>query len=366
MGFTLGFASWALLSIAYAAIEIVWHPITSGAVPAAAAIAICCAGGALMGWWNHRFNSAPEPFAQVVKSALANGSYEVRRPFASFVSFLLPLACGGPVGPEAGLSGFIAAGCTKIGVAIRRACGTGACLTSSRVQKTVIYGIGVAGGVAAFGYFTSTVGGAGIPRFGVPELSAISVAWVIPLTLAGMALSWVFRRCTDLSERISKQFGSNDPLRGAACGLALALASIALPYVLFPGTEQAMELLNSWGNMGGAVLMATAIVKLALLALCLAMGWHGGPFFPLIFSAMCCGLAFSAAFGVDAALAVTVVSAALLGRYTRKAGLALAILLLCVPLRGVLWALLPLLAGAMLPTIEDLAERRASRAKAHV
>lgn len=366
LGFVLGFASWALLSVAYTSIELVWHPVTSGAVPTVAAIAICCIGGALMGWWNRRCKSAPEPFAQVVQTALANGSYEIKRPFASFVSFLLPLACGGPVGPEAGLSGFIAAGCTKIGSALRRVCGARSGLTSSRAQKTFVYGIGIAGGVAGIACFMATIGGAGVPRFDIPAFSAAAVAWVVPLTLAGMVLSWVFRRCTTLSERISKRFGDREPLRAAAYGLVLALTSLALPYVLFPGTEQAAELLSSWGDMGAFALMATAVAKLALLALCLAMGWHGGPFFPLIFSAMCCGLAFSSAFGVDAALAVTVVSAALLGRYTRKAGLALAILLLCVPVRGVLWALPPLLAGALLPTVEELAERRVPRTEARI
>lgn len=368
LGWALGFVSWAVLSLAYRAIEVVWRPILSGAVPASVALVVCTAGGAFMGWWNRRFDSAPESFADVMAHVRENWSYKVEKPLAALGSFIMPLALGGPVGPEAGLTGFIAAGCTRIGQVLARVRGgsaaggsssaAGAAPVFTRPQKFAVYGIGIAAGALGVASFNMVVGGAGFPRFAIPEVTLEAVLWVVPLTLAGMALSWVFRRCVDASTRLSSRFGDREPLRAAVCGLVLALVSLALPYVMFPGTEQVAEVLAGWGAMGSAALFATAVLKLALLALCLAMGWHGGPFFPLIFSAMCCGLAMAGVFGVDPALSVIVVSSALMARFTRKIGPALGIMLICVPVPALAWTAVPLVAGAMLPTVEELRERR--------
>lgn len=364
LGWALGFVTWALLSVAYGAIEFVWAPLERGALPATAALAICITGGFAMGLWNKRFNSAPESFAAVIARVKETGSYRIKRPLASFVSFLMPLACGGPVGPEAGLTGFIAAGCSRIGqvLSMVRGGATGRPKPFTRAQKYLAYGLGIAGGVAGVVSFNAVAGGAGVPRFDVPEFSVQALIWLIPLTLVGMVLSWVFRRFMSIAAKIAAKFEGREPLGAAVCGAAIATVSLALPYVLFPGTEQVGELLVGWQGMAPLELMLTAVSKLGLLALCLSLGWHGGPFFPLIFSAVCFGLALAGVAGVDPALAVIVVSSALLARHTRKLGLTLAILLLCVPVRAIAWAVVPLVAGALLPTVEELAAGRKSAA----
>lgn len=360
LGWVLAVASWSLLSLAYRSIELVWSPMGSSPLPGAIVLLICTAGGAAMGWWNHRFQSAPDSLPSVLAQVRETGSYAITRPFAALVSYLMPLACGGPVGPEAGLTGFVADGCTRIGCVLGklRSSDAGGAGSFSRAQRVLVYGCGVIGAIFGSVMFIMFFGGASMPRLDAPSFSVESLAWVLPLTLVGMTLSWLYRRFCSLAVRVSAAYGDRDALRAAVCGMTIAIVSLALPYVLFPGTEQMEGLIDGWRAMTSLELLLTSVSKLALLALCLSMGWHGGPFFPLIFSAACCGLALAGAAGIDPEVAVIVVSTALIARHTRSVGLALIILLLCIPLRAIGWMVVPLAAGVFLPTVEELAASR--------
>lgn len=209
------------------------------------------------------------------------GYYSIDEPVHGFVSFVLSLAFGGAVGPEAGLTGFIAAGCTKIGEAMSaaRAQAFGIVSTLSKLQKILVYGIGIVGGILGVALYCSMFGGMGLPRFTVPEFSFEAVILLIPLTCAGLALSALMRLCTYVFRMIAVRFRGNEIAKAGACGLALGVAVLALPYVLFPGTEQLSGLITDAASIGAAELTATSIAKMLLLTLCLSMGWSGGPFF---------------------------------------------------------------------------------------
>lgn len=363
LGFALGFVTWVLLNCAYALTDVVWDPFIVGGAPLWLIPAVCVAGGAFLGWWNHHFKAAPESFVAVVKRTRVEGGYKVKHPVPAFISFLLPLAFGGPIGPEAGLTGFIAAGCTRIGGALTRVRTHASELPSklSRGQKVLVYGVGIVGGIAGVALYGRLFGGMSVPRFGVPEFSMQALLWIIPLTFAGMALSGVMRLGTHLSAQFARYAPFNEIQRAALCGLVLGVVALVLPYVLFPGTEQLGEVLGSYSTIGAVELAFTSLIKMLMLTFCLAMGWQGGPFFPLIFCASCLGLSIALVADIDPSLCVIVVTSALLGRFTRKIGLAAAILLLCVPVRAALWAVIPLVAGVSLPTIEELAARTASK-----
>lgn len=362
LGLALGFGCWALLSLVQLLIELVWDVALPAAVTPLAAVAACAAGGAALGWWNRRFRSAPHPMGEVIALSREQGGYRLERPAASLVSFLAPLALGAPLGPEAGLSGFIAAGATRAADALHRVAFRGrvAGARFTSVQARALAVAGVAGGILGAKAWNLVSGREGIPRLPAAAFSLESLAWLLPLTVAGMALSWVLRRSDGLWSSVSARCGGIGPAGAAACGAVFALVSLGLPLVLFAGTEQLMGLLGPAGAHGSLELAATALAKVALLSLCLHMGWSGGPFFPLIFSAACLGVAISQLAGIDPVLAVTVLSAALVARFTRKLGLSAVVLALIVPLRGMAWALVPLAAGALLPTVEELIARRAS------
>lgn len=359
LGLALGLGAWALLSLVQVLIMLVWGPVESGAVPPLTMVLVCAAGGAALGWWNGRFHSAPHPMAEVIAQTRDKGGYELDRPVAALGSFLMPLAFGAPLGPEAGLSGFLAAGGTAISRALHAVVfgGDGRARRFSRPQAMALGVFGVLGTCAGAKAWNVISGREGIPRLPVVEFSSEALLWLVPLTVLGMSLSWVLRRSDSAASRIAAKVHVGDAAKAALCGSVIAAVAMALPLVLHAGTEQLPALMEDPAAHGPLELAATSVAKICLLSLCLHFGWEGGPFFPLIFSAACCGVAVAQVTGVDVVLAVTVFSAALVGRFTRKVGLSLVVMALIVPVRGLVWAIVPLAAGALLPTVDELWRR---------
>lgn len=356
LGFALGFGAWGLLSLVSALILLVWAPVESGLMPPLVMVVACALGGAALGWWNERFHSAPHPMAEVIAQTKAEGGYDLDRPVAALGSFLMPLAFGAPLGPEAGLSGFLAAGGTAISRVLHTVVfgGEGDSRRFTRRQATVLSAFGVLGTLAGARAWNALSGREGIPRLPVVEFSIEALLWLVPLSIMGMLLSWVLRRSDSVAARLAARLHVGGVTKAALCGAVVAAVSLVLPLVLYSGTEQLPALLESSTAHGSLELVATSLAKICMLSLCLHFGWEGGPFFPLIFSACCCGVAVAQLTGVDTVLAVTVFSAALVGRFTRKVGLSLVVMALIVPVRGIIWAIVPLVAGALLPTVEEL------------
>ncbi len=356
LGFALGLGVWALLSLVQVLIMLIWAPVEGGLVSPLAMILVCAAGGAVLGWWNERFNSAPHPMAEVMARTRAKGGYDLDRPVAALGSFLMPLALGAPLGPEAGLSGFLAAGGTAISRVLHKiAFGKeGSTCRFTRPQAIALAVFGVLGTLAGAKTWNAISGREGIPRLPVVEFSIDALLWLVPLSILGMSLSWVLRRSDSVASKLASRIHAGVTLKAALCGSIVAIAATALPLVLYAGTEQLPALMENPAAHTSLELAVTSVAKICLLSLCLHFGWEGGPFFPLIFSAACCGVAVAQLTGVDAVLAVTVFSAALVGRFTRKVGLSLVVMALIVPVRGLIWAIVPLVAGALLPTVDEL------------
>lgn len=347
LGTLVGFAVWALLSAAYALADVVWVLGANALNLPLFPLVACTVGGLAIGLWNARFESAPKPLDKVMAEVRATGGYSVGRLVPSSVSFLLPIAFGGSVGPEAGLTGLVAAGCTWVGAKLRRLAGVDA---FTRVQKIPLYALGVLGGIGGVALYTALLGGGiPLPRFDAAPLTWEAAAWAVPLAAAGWAMALLYAGLVRAARRLARALEAHPVLRPVVCGVALGACALALPYVLFPGGAQAAELAASWTTMPPCVLFATGFAKLAFVALCLNLGWNGGPFFPLIFCGVSVGFGFAAMFGADAALCVTVVTTALIAGFTRKPAMTLAIMLLCFPVQSLPWMAVGIAAGALLP-----------------
>lgn len=353
-GALVGFGIWLLLDIVYWLIDIVWVYGVGHLDTAWLPVFVCGMGGVCIGLWNKRFHCAPKAFEEVMVDVKRTGGYHLGSIAPAAVAFLLPIAFGGSVGPEAGLMGLIAAGCTWVGEKLRAAGVHLGVLEEnenfSQSVKRVLYATGLAGGLLGiFSVVTLFGSGMSVPRFDVIPFNLEALLWAVPLALAGWVLALVYHTSVRAARTLRKRFEDRTVLMPAITGLALGTAAVFLPYVLFPGSQQASDLIQVWMSMSAAVLLLTAVVKTVFIALCLNLGWNGGPYFPLLFCGVSFGYGVAAATGLDPMLCVTAVTTALMAAFSRRAMAAAIICLMVFPLTSTPVVALALAVGLLVP-----------------
>lgn len=408
-GCVIGLLVWAVFWASSALTGLLWHDAYQALCASLAAaglpswwlpVAFCTLGGLLIGLWTARFGGAPEPLEKVMASVKATDGYKLRSPLASVVGFLLPLVFGGSVGPEAGLTGIIAAACTKIGSALKgaglRLMGLADVTVSAALSavfatpfvgivatlqdgvpldggaeqpdperynlrrnvKLVLYTAAALGAVAGVALFTAAFGKeSGMPRFDGITPGVNRLWWALPCLAAGYAGALLYHCGQAGFSGLSQRLGEHTVLKPVIAGVVIGCLAVPLPYVLFPGEEQAFELIGSWQELGAAVLLATGLAKCLATPLCLNFGWGGGHFFPCIFAGIASGYGLAGLLGMEPMFAVAITTAALLGGIQRKPLVALALLLLCFPVESVVWMGIACVIGAALPLPRRLAPR---------
>ena len=359
-GAVVGFGIWLLLDVAYWLLDLVWKNGVDALGIAWLPVVVCAVGGVCIGLWNKRFHCAPKPFNEVISDVKRTGGYHLGRVAPSAVAFLLPIAFGGSVGPEAGLMGLIAAGCTWVGERMRT---MGVRLgvmhegeDFSKAAKRTLYVVGAAGGVAGVVAVIALVGsGMSIPRFEAVAFGLEPLLWAVPLALGGYALGLLYLAAVRGAQALHERFDRHVVLMPTLVGLALGTAAVFLPYVLFPGSQQASELMGAWAGMSAVALLLTGLVKTVFIALCLNLGWSGGPYFPLIFCGISFGYGVSAATGLDPVLCVTAITAALMAAFSRQPGAAVIISLLVFPPTSIPVLAVAIAVGLLVPLPKAIA-----------
>jgi len=402
VGFAIGFVVFLLMNLSGWLTKLLWEGVGERLHIPAFPLICCTIGGIVIGVWTKLSGNSIDSLETVMGQFKETGSYRLNNPPATAVSFLLPLAFGGSIGFEAGLTGIIAAGCCwvrdRLKVAGLRAAGiadvTIAASLSAifaaplaglvagfesendealqtelgnvddynlrREAKLVLYlaaALGSFGGIAAC---TRLFGGSGgFPRFEAIGAHGTELLWGLLAFVAAWVLLLVFRGTEKAAEVLSHRLDAQpygSVVLPVIAGVLLGAIALALPLVLFPGEEQSHELMESWTSMSATVLLATGVLKAVVTPLCIELGWKGGDLFPCIFAGVATGYGLAALTGADAMLMVTVTTTAFLAGVTRKPLLALGILALCFPLRGILYMGLAALAGSALPVPAALAK----------
>lgn len=231
----------------------------------------CGIGGLAIGLWTRFFGGQPESLENVMASVKSTGGYRLERPGASVVGFLLPLVFGGSIGPEAGLTGIIAAACTRIGTSLKAAgirvkriadVTVSAALSAvfaspflgvvataedgmpalepndyefRRKAKLVLYTASALGAIIGIALFTSVFGReSGIPHFEGVTPGANELWWALPCVLLGYLAALVFHAASLGFAKVDAQVGDHPVAKPVAVGLLLGVLAVPLPYVLFP------------------------------------------------------------------------------------------------------------------------------------
>lgn len=394
VGFAVGLLVWGLLRLSGFLTNLVWHEAAAACDCFFFPVIACALGGLVIGLWSKAFKSDPKSLHEVMGEVKKTGGYKVKNLPANAVAFLLPLMFGGSVGPEAGLTGIIAAGCTWISSTLKRAGvraaqaidsaipavlavvfaspfagilvpldeeGEGKEIPSyafSRQAKLVLYVASAFGALAAAAVLSLLLGESeGLPRFDQLVVTRDALFWIIPLIAFGYALALVALGSERVSGKLAGLMEGKTVLKPVLCGLLIGCIALALPNVLFSGEHQTAEIMAEWTTVSALVLVLTGVAKAAVTPFCISMGWSGGSFFPFIFSGVTVGYGVAAFAGLDPVFCAALVTAAMLGRTLGKPVAAVALLALCFPVQGVAWMGLAAVVGSALPVPKALAEK---------
>ncbi len=357
---------------------------------------VCLLGGLLIGLYEKMTGTKTDDLNQVMAKVKQDGRYPYDNLGKLSLAALLPLLFGGSIGPEAGLTGVIAGLCSWVGDRMRRfgaefreltLLGTQAALTAlftapvfgfvaplagsadgdedpasdeitiklPKAQKTVVYGIAIAGGLGTYLLLGQLVGGGmGMPRFESAEVGNLELAWLIPLSLVGTVCGWLYFVSEHASEALSHAIGERPVVKAMLAGLALAICGTVLPYTMFAGETQADVLMETYLTIPAGVLIATGLVKAMLTPALINMGWRGGHFFPVIFSGVSLGYGLAILTGADPVFCVVVCTASTMGAVMRQPVMVVGLLLMCFPLKGIVCMIIAAVIAAGIPLPKPL------------
>lgn len=409
MGFVIGLVVWAVFWASSALTELLWingrTSLENALSKAGTAswwlpVAFCGIGGLVIDLWTRFFGGQPESLENVMASVKTTGGYQLEHPGASIVGFLLPLVFGGSIGPEAGLTGIIAAACTHIGNSLKAAgirvkhitdvtvsaalsavfaspfVGVVAAAEDSmpaldpsdyefrRKVKLVLYTASALGAIIGIALFTSVFGKeSGVPHFDGVTPGANKLWWALPCILLGYLAVLIYHTASTGFAKLDARLGDHPIVKPFAAGLILGILAVPLPYVLFPGEAQSFELMRNWANVSGTVLIATGLLKCAVTPLCINFGWRGGHFFPVIFAGIALGYGIASVGGFEPMFCVAITTATLVAGVQRKALVAIAMLLLCFPVQSIPWIGIACLVGASLPLPDGLTKKQSGQGR---
>ena len=330
---------------------------------------VCLLGGLLIGLYEKLTGTKTDDLNQVMAKVKQDGRYPYDNLGRLSLAALLPLLFGGSIGPEAGLTGVIAGLCSWVGDRMRR-CGAAlftapvfgfvAPLAGSadgqgedaddgsasgeitiklpKAQKTVVYGIAIAGGLGTYLLLGQLVGGGmGMPRFEAAEVGNLELAWLIPLALVGTVCGWLYFVSEHASEALSHAIGERPVVKA-----------------MLAGETQADVLMETYLTIPAGVLIATGLVKAMLTPALINLGWRGGHFFPVIFSGVSLGYGLAILTGADPVFCVAVCTASTMGAVMRQPVMVVGLLLMCFPLKGIVCMIIAAVIAAGIPLPKPL------------
>ena len=371
LGVITGAIVWAFLRVMNLGIGFLWDFLPSQFSIPFYTVGVCLIGSLLIGLYKSKFGDYPEELGMVLGKLKKNGRYPYNNLLIVLIAALLPLLIGAAIGPEAGLTGVIVGLCCWVGDKLKRyykeasdlaSIGASATLGTifrspmfgfveplegeadtklPKASKTVLYILAI---LSSFGIFILlnklTGGSTGFPAIEFNGIELTDLLWGLVLTLVGVVMGVLFLAFEKITHFLLGLV-KNIIIRCAIGGLALGIIGTLLPLTMFSGEHEIEKILSDGKTIGIVTLLIIAVAKLFLTNVCIASWLKGGHFFPVIFSGIAAGYAFSMIIGIDPGMCMAVVTAALLGSIMKKPVAVTLLLLILFP-----WQFVPVMLGA--------------------
>jgi H+/Cl- antiporter ClcA len=151
-----------------------------------------------------------------------------------------------------------------------------------------------------------------IPFTPIDELFPVYILYAFLLGVLGALLA-VFMGVSmkGAGKIMDRVFGKKVVLRTLGAGAVIAVVCYFIPEVMFSGEIQISSLIDNSVQIGVAMLVLFAVLKILLLAISFKGGYIGGPIFPILFSSTMIALALSLMFpGVPVSILVLCIEVA--------------------------------------------------------
>ncbi len=115
------------------------------------------------------------------------------------------------------------------------------------------------------------------------------IGWAVVLGAVGLAWAFLFKIIFQTAQRVTEPLDRYPLLKPTLGGLFFGLVGAWMPLTLFSGQYEMAEVLQTGRELGVAVLLLLAVLKLITLSVSLSTGFPGGYVFPIFFSAAALG-----------------------------------------------------------------------------
>lgn len=379
IGLLVGAVIWIFLQIMNGGIALLWQVIPDRIELPFYPVIIGIIGGLLIGLEQKKFGEYPEEMGTVFSTIKKTGDYGKGKLPLLFISALLPLIFGAPLGPEAGAVGLIAALCLLVGKMLSQKKSELMEMTEVSISAGLatlfnapLFGLvnlnskdesqnlkhpyanlsAIVGGFTAILLLKNLtgLGSGGIERFsGDGVFTLDTLFYFIPVILIGSLFGILFNWFEPFCLFILRPLRKFPVLKAVLCGIIIGLIFMVEPIILFSGEEQMGELAVTYQNYSALGLVGIALLKLFMINFCVESGWRGGHFFPAIFAGSCLGFGLSLLFpNMDVILCVALSCSALLGALMKKPLLVALLLVLCYPLNYIIFTFAAAVIGSTL------------------
>ncbi len=388
LGMFAGLVIWCFLKAVSVCTGLIWETFPAYTGGKKIIVLFCILGGLACGVVHRKFGDYPESLDTVLGKIRKEHYYSYHPMAGMLLCAFLPLVFGASVGPEAGLTGIIAALCYWVGDNVTFAKANadlyscvGEAVTLGQIfhsplfgilvveedkgqlapdhlpkgWKLLLYALSTASSFAVIWSLNHLFGKsmAGFPGFSEVPVRTADAFLILIYIPVGFLLFLLYETCETVMEKLADRVPA--VLKEAVCGLVIGLVSLVCPMVLFSGEEQMREMIAENSGYGALFLIGICLLKLVMTSFCLQFGMKGGHFFPVIFACMCMGYALGELFFAEtaghAAFAAGVITAAALGAQMKKPLAVTVLLLLCFPARFLLWGFLSAAIGSSLATM---------------